>query len=77
MGLVFVQACPNKRGGPAIAGGGSCAHDEALDFTFTTIIWCNPAYNEKPQDIKYLRNDPELPSVDTEDEDPCNVFISM
>ena len=59
-------------------GGTECPYDDSEDFTFTVIVWCNDEYSERPQDIKFVKYDPEKANVrDGRDEDPCNIYVTM
>ena len=53
------------------AGGSECPQDSLRQLTFTVDVWCNPAYEQMPQDIEVLTEMDEYPT------DPCNIYISM
>jgi hypothetical protein len=54
------------------AGGNECPENSLKDLMLIIDIWCNPAYNQQPQDIEIMTKTP-----DGDDVDPCTVYISM
>ena len=53
------------------AGGAICDADPTQLMGITFDVWCNPDAKDSPVEIKSAAGPPD------EDEDPCNIYISM